>query len=116
MTAAVRGLKLNDTFLITKITSMVEEECYPTALLEAVLARVSAPGPDMMDDNIRLDRATCVSWVGAVLLQSFGGEVAVSEFLEKWRDNLPEAWQDATLEDLKVGDRSLQCKPLLTAA
>ena len=104
-TAAIRGLMINDSFSEITIASMVEEEGFPAALLEAVLARVSANNHKMTDGHARLDRAKCISWVGAVLLQSLGGEIAMSKFLTKWLDNLPEAWRDATLKDLRVGDR-----------
>lgn len=102
--ASVRGLKLDESFPISPMFSTVEELHLPEPLVEAVLARVSARDQDGQDGYIKLDRGKCVSWVGAVLLQSFGGERLISDFIRQWKDKLPEAWREhASLEAIKVG-------------
>ena len=103
MAASARDLKLDESFSTSAIVSTVDEESYPTALVSAVLARISARDQDVMDGYAILDRTKCVSWVGAVLLESLDGEVLVSDFVKQWQDKLPEAWRDrAFLEAIKV--------------
>lgn len=102
--ASVRSLKLDESFSVSAIASMVEELFQPGALVVAVLSRVSAGESVSSDGYARLDRERCVSWIGAVLLESLPGAMLVTDFVKQWQDQLPEVWREhASLEAIKVG-------------
>ena len=103
--ATIRGLNFDERFPIGAVTSTADVDGFPVPLMEAILARVSNIDRESMDQYATVDRSRCVFWVGSIFLDSMGGEIAVSKFLEQWRDKLPEAWRgDATLAALKVSD------------
>ena len=102
--ASVRSLKLDDNLSVSAIASTVEELHHPVGLVVAVLARVSAGDSVPVDGYVRLDRGKCVSWVGAVLLESLAATILVTDFVKEWQDKLPEVWREyASLEAIKVG-------------
>lgn len=57
--AAVNGLKLDDGFPTSSITSLVEEDGYSTTLLMAVLTRLSSI-EDTKSDDCKLDFVSCM--------------------------------------------------------
>ena len=112
--ATIRSLDLGEGFPTTVLAGTVEEDGHPVALLEAVLARLSADDRDMMDGHAQLDSAKCVPWVGAVLLESRTssrtGGVGVMEFMRIWHDLLPEGWRSqASLVALEVSHGGKSC-------
>lgn len=59
-----------------------------------------------------IDKSRCIQWVGSTYLEAMApsAESALgrSEFLNAWKDNLPEAWtKEVTLSKLPVSHRFL---------
>ena len=48
--ATLKEVKLEENFCISDLAGLVEEDGYPKALLEAIIARVSINGEDLMND------------------------------------------------------------------
>jgi len=88
------------------LCAAVEDEGYPLALVEAVVARLLPEGEDLADGWARVDGEKCVRWSGMVILEARGGAgMATAEFLEEWANALPEVWRgEARLESIKVGE------------
>lgn len=123
--AAVEGVNLVNKFHVPALRGMVEEDGFPNALLNSVLERVCVDHEDRMNgcmwnfaqvyqsrnpvDNLLgavLNRDKCVSWVGEILLEELSipdQAVAESDFLNNWKNQLPEEWRKhAALSALKV--------------
>lgn len=103
--ALADGIDLSSSFLVRDLLAAVADEGYPPALLAAVVARLLPEGEDVGDGWARVDRDECVRWTGTVILEACGGGgMGTAEFVEAWRDSLPETWRgEARLEKIKVG-------------
>lgn len=101
--AIIRSLSLDDMFPIISLASSVEDEGLPRSLAQSLIARLSTSDADLSNGYARLDAERCIIWVGKTLLQSIGHEVQRSEFVNTWREQLPETWRRrASLNLLKV--------------
>ncbi|KAH9834306.1 sister chromatid cohesion protein DCC1-like [Teratosphaeria destructans] len=70
----------------------------PVELSRAILRSVAVDG----DDASRLDASETVRQTGSWRLEATRGPMKVVEFVEEWKDLLPERWREmAKLEDLK---------------
>ncbi|KAK8219171.1 hypothetical protein M8818_000902 [Zalaria obscura] len=69
-------------------------EEYPKELVKAILRRLSV-GPQQ--SSIEIDQARTTQWTGLTLLESLWRDfeaVRKNDFIEKWKDALPEAWRE----------------------
>ncbi|PYH43978.1 putative sister chromatid cohesion protein Dcc1 [Aspergillus saccharolyticus JOP 1030-1] len=112
--AVVQGIDLRKQFLVADLwrSVMLEEEeqegaeeggRFPQALFEAVVRRVVEveEGGLLLGDELKwasLDKDACVRWVGETYLEAFApmasAAIGRSEFLNAWKDHLPEAWRE----------------------
>ncbi|RAH49803.1 putative sister chromatid cohesion protein Dcc1 [Aspergillus brunneoviolaceus CBS 621.78] len=114
--AVVQGIDLRAQFLVDDLwKSVVAEEDeeeeeeeegegqFPRALFEAVVRRVveGGEGKSLLDETLKwasLDKDACVRWVGETYLEAMApmasAAVGRSEFLNAWKDHLPEAWRE----------------------
>ena len=122
------GLDLEKRILIEELMAFAVEDGYKEELLHAVVLRLRSDMDNathqckqvfehagLKELTIRpgttIDRATCVKWVGTLILQSRAATDGIPEslLLSEWRNQLPEPWrQYAELELLKV------CLPYVT--
>ncbi|PYH86016.1 hypothetical protein BO82DRAFT_273812 [Aspergillus uvarum CBS 121591] len=97
--AVVQGIDLRTQFLVDDLwkSVVVEDEDevegqFPRALFEAVVRRV------VEGEEGNLDREVCVRWVGETYLEAMApmasAAVGRSDFLNAWKDRLPEAWRE----------------------
>ncbi|PWY89010.1 hypothetical protein BO70DRAFT_393529 [Aspergillus heteromorphus CBS 117.55] len=89
--AVLQGINLGEQFLVRDLWGAAvgeENEGVPRGLFEAVVRRVWAS----------VDKEECVRWVGETYLEavapSANSAVGRSEFLNAWKDRLPEAWRE----------------------
>ncbi|KAL6719319.1 hypothetical protein ACLMJK_003558 [Lecanora helva] len=99
----LRCLSFDDKLPMNKLESIIEEDNFPDSLLRAVINRLTSAHTESSDGP--LDKDLTVFWVGTVLLESqqiTRDSVLLSEFLQEWRDILPEGWKEyAHLDVLK---------------
>ncbi|GMF67927.1 unnamed protein product [Aspergillus oryzae] len=93
--AVLQGIDLGKQFLVQDLWRSVldeGEEPFPRALFEGVVRRVCEVGDG------RIDRACCTQWVGETYLEAMApttaSSIGRSEFLNAWKDLLPESWRD----------------------
>ena len=124
----VKGLRINQSLQMSEVADLMMEDGFTLSLIQAFFQRL-APKIDDAEDgkftppfplfiiNENSDREAtsayrdnCVPWVGSLLLRTLPltGDT-VQGFMSRWRDTLPEVWQEhAILELLQVIDTSLQ--------
>ncbi|KAE8348658.1 hypothetical protein BDV28DRAFT_164191 [Aspergillus coremiiformis] len=100
--AVLQGIDLGRQFLVKDLWRSVldeGEEPFPRALFEAVVRRVCA-GSGLLFEDIKwasIDQASCTQWVGEIYLEAVAptatSGVGRSEFLNAWKDLLPEPWR-----------------------
>lgn len=118
-------MNLGESFSMTTLGGIAEEDGYSDSLLKAVIDRLGSDDEsDLMDEcesttissvwiyvltahtDAVLSRENAIPWVGVVLLQSQCASAEgtpTSRFLQEWQNQLPESWREqATLEVLKV--------------
>ena len=98
--ASAESVQLDNQFLGHDLANLVAEEGHPAALALAVFRHLASPEQDTRGQWSCLDRRKTVSHVGTTLLQAKQGvaDTPVAEFIDEWRDLLPEAWRsDAEL-------------------
>lgn len=102
--AMAESVTLDSQFLAYDLAEVVAEESYPVSLTLAVFSHLISPEQDSAGQWSCLDRRKTVAFVGRNLLQSRRGPSAylLDDFLEEWRDALPEAWRsDADLDAIE---------------
>ncbi|PYI21107.1 sister chromatid cohesion protein Dcc1 [Aspergillus violaceofuscus CBS 115571] len=107
--AVVQGIDLRTQFLVDDLWKSVvvededEDGQIPRALFEAIVRRVveGEEGKSLLGEKLKwasLDREVCVRWVGETYLEAMApmasAAVGRSEFLNAWKDHLPEAWRE----------------------
>jgi hypothetical protein len=95
------GWKLDEQFLTKDMARTVAEEGYPATLVEAIISRLNVEGQDAK--WACLDRTKTVHFVGRTLLEAKRGgpDYLTAEFLDTWKDCLPESWrEDAGLKTI----------------
>lgn len=100
--AYATGSKLDQQFLTADLAKDVAEEGYPTSLVMAVFRFLTADDQDLK--WACLDRTKTVQFVGKTLLEAKreGRDYLTAEFLDAWKDSLPESWRgDAELNTIK---------------
>ncbi|OJD34828.1 sister chromatid cohesion protein dcc1 [Diplodia corticola] len=108
-TAVAEGTDLGAQFQIAHFAKTLEdEEGLLSGLVEAIFYRLLPDDQMAGDDWAAVDRVKCVPWVGRSLLAALDSHYRTArptaEFLDLWRDALPEAWrEDAQLEAIKGG-------------
>ncbi|PYI06768.1 hypothetical protein BO78DRAFT_314834 [Aspergillus sclerotiicarbonarius CBS 121057] len=93
--AVLQGIDLGKQFLVGDVwKSVLDEEGegeWPRELFEAVIRRVCEGGAS-------IDKEGCVRWVGETYLEAVAptanAAVGRSEFLNAWKDHLPEGWRE----------------------
>lgn len=99
--ALAEGVKLDSQFLTDDVANAVAEEGYPVTLAAAILQHLASDHQDKDGPWSCLDRTKTVSFVGRYLLEAKRGrsDYLTAEFLDTWKDCLPEAWRkDAELK------------------
>jgi hypothetical protein len=101
-TAVAEGIKLDQQFLTDDIARAVAEEGHPASLVVAMLKHLAAEGQDSSEPWSSLDQAKTVRFVGKTLLEAKrdGPIYLTAEFIDAWKDCLPEPWRDEA--DLRV--------------
>lgn len=101
------SIDLGSQFLTSDLWKAISDEGYPQGLVEAVLRRLTPEEQDMATGWASIDASKCVAWVGATMLEAqaeLGTELLTAQFLNGWRDSLPEAWRGgAELSAIQVG-------------
>lgn len=94
--ALAENVKLDSQFLGYDLAELVAEEGYPAALALAVFKYLANPEQDPHGQWACLNRRKTVTHAGRTLLQARqnASEYLVVDFLEEWRDQLPEAWRN----------------------
>ena len=117
--AIIKGIDITKGFRIESFRYLTVEDGYPEQLVAAVLKRFSqGDSPENckchhLSDQTTIshflkgliDRRKCVQWVGQVILEARSdvAEIPISDILQEWQDQLPEAWREhAKLELLNV--------------
>ncbi|KAI9667617.1 MAG: hypothetical protein M1821_000433 [Bathelium mastoideum] len=84
-----------------------EEEGWMAGLVKAVVGRVGkVEGGGQEEDEIWVDSAKLVPWTGETLLEAKthnSEAIAIVEFMQEWRDCLPESWAEKTSLDVIQG-------------
>ncbi|EAW19157.1 putative sister chromatid cohesion protein Dcc1 [Aspergillus fischeri NRRL 181] len=106
--AVLQGIHLDQQFLVSDLWKSVlddgDEEPFPRALFEAVVKRVceaDGQAQGLVDGDMKwasIDKARCTRWVGETYLEAMapaqGSAIGRSEFLNAWKDHLPDSWRD----------------------
>ncbi|KAE8344493.1 hypothetical protein BDV24DRAFT_160637 [Aspergillus arachidicola] len=102
--AVLQGIDLGKQFLVQDLWRSVldeGEEPFPKALFEGIVRRVCEVGDGRLFGDLKwasIDRARCAQWVGETYLEAMAPTTASgigrSEFLNAWKDLLPEPWRD----------------------
>ncbi|GFF42456.1 hypothetical protein IFM61606_05751 [Aspergillus udagawae] len=107
--AVLQGIHLDRQFLVSDMWKSVlddeDEEPFPRGLFEAVVRRVCEAGDGqaqgLADGDMKwasIDKARCTRWVGETYLEAMapaqGSAIGRSEFLNAWKDHLPDSWRD----------------------
>ncbi|KAF2690388.1 hypothetical protein K458DRAFT_290521 [Lentithecium fluviatile CBS 122367] len=102
--ALAEGINLDRQFLTNDLAKLVEEEGNPASLAVAVCRHLSQADRDTEDQWCCLDRTKTVAFVGVTVLNARQGKPTflTADFLEAWKDCLPEAWRaDAELKAIE---------------
>lgn len=103
--ALAEGIKLDSQFLGSDLAERVQEEGFPPPLALAIFKHLASAGQDTSGQWSCLDRRKTVSFVGTNLLRATKRASAgypVAEFVEEWKDSLPETWRnDADLKAIE---------------
>ncbi|KAI9774282.1 MAG: hypothetical protein M1840_004176 [Geoglossum simile] len=103
--ATSQGIELESRFLIEDLWQAMEDDDYPRAFVEAVLARLAAKEHAVRGEWASVDKSKCIAWLGTLILETQQGtkrERLIGDFLEEWKDNLPEPWREnATLDSIE---------------
>jgi hypothetical protein len=102
--AFAEGVKLDQQFLADDLAKEVAEEGYPADLVLAIFKRLAASSQDPNERWVSLDRTETAKFVGITLLEAKreGADYLTAEFMDAWKDCLPESWRDEA--DLKTID------------
>jgi sister chromatid cohesion protein DCC1 len=99
--ALAEGIQLDSQFLANHVAKLVEEEGHPASLAVAILRLLAAAGEDNEAQWSSLERTRTVAFMGKTILEARRGkpDLLTAEFLDTWRDCLPEPWRaDAELK------------------
>jgi sister chromatid cohesion protein DCC1 len=102
--ALAEGVKLDAQFLSEDMAKLVAEEGYPISLAASLIHHLSSADQDRKGGWSCLDPKKTVSFVGKTLLDAKQGSTAylTADFLDSWRDSLPETWRhDAELKAIE---------------
>ncbi|CAI6277048.1 unnamed protein product [Periconia digitata] len=100
--AVAEGIKIDASFLTNDLASLVAEEGHPAPLAAALIRHLSTAGSD--SEWSSLDRDKVLSFVATKLLEAKkdGSDYLTADFLDAWKDNLPELWRkDAELNAIQ---------------
>lgn len=95
-TAVAEGIKLDQQFLTDDIARAVAEEGHPASLVVAMLKHLADDGQNPSERWSSLDQTKTVRFVGKTLLEAKtdGPNYLTAEFIDTWKDSLPEPWRD----------------------
>ncbi|KAF2263350.1 hypothetical protein CC78DRAFT_545079 [Lojkania enalia] len=93
--ATAEGVRLDQQFLAEDILNHVRDEGFPATLVLGILQRLASDGQDRKGPWSCLHRTKTVQFVGRTLLEAKRGsaDYLTAEFLDTWKDNLPESWR-----------------------
>ncbi|KAF1955711.1 hypothetical protein CC80DRAFT_505043 [Byssothecium circinans] len=102
--ALAEGVNLHTQFLMEDLAKLVGEEGYPISLATSLIQHLSNTEQGNRGEWTCLDQKTTLSFVGKMLLEAKRGsaDYLTADFLDVWKDNLPEAWrQDVELKAIE---------------
>ncbi|KAL5114812.1 hypothetical protein ACEQ8H_007305 [Pleosporales sp. CAS-2024a] len=101
--ALAEDIKLDSQFLADQVTRAVAEDGHPPDLAHAMLRFLAPDGQKDDGPWSCLDRAKTVAFAGRILLDAKNeGTFLTADFIDTWKDKLPEAWrEDAHLSVLQ---------------
>ncbi|KAJ9669614.1 hypothetical protein H2201_000481 [Coniosporium apollinis] len=120
--AHAESIDLGSQFLMADLWKAIADKGYPQGLVEAVLRRLGPEEQDIASGWACIDASRCIAWVGTTMLEvqaELGTEVLTAQFLDAWRDSLPEAWRGGAelgaIQDVYVllGATNITLKPEL---
>ncbi|KAL4919562.1 hypothetical protein BDW62DRAFT_41504 [Aspergillus aurantiobrunneus] len=106
--AVLQGIDLGKQFLVEDLWKSVLDDDglapFPRPLFEAVVLRICGLADraerGFAESEMKwtsIDKKTCIRWVGAIYLEATaigaGSAVGESEFMNAWKDQLPETWR-----------------------
>ncbi|KAF2734936.1 sister chromatid cohesion protein-like protein Dcc1 [Polyplosphaeria fusca] len=96
--AVADGIKLDKQFLTEDLMRAVDEDAHPADLVLAILMRLNTETESNNGPWSCLDCTKTVSFVGTALLDAKIGlsDYATTDFIESWKDCLPEVWRNET--------------------
>ncbi|BDD55184.1 hypothetical protein MPDQ_007678 [Monascus purpureus] len=122
--AVLQDINLEKQFLVDDLWKALldddgiaepEKGPFPRDLFDAVIRRVCESDQQGFDSGRKwasIDRATCVQWVGETYLEAMApmedSAIGRSEFLNAWKDHLPESWRDGVALT-ELPDGSYRC-------
>ncbi|RDW78635.1 putative sister chromatid cohesion protein Dcc1 [Aspergillus mulundensis] len=102
--AVLQGIDLGKQFLVADLWKSVLDDDdgvapFPRPLFEAVVRRIRELADDLTEMKwASIEKETCVRWVGETYLEAkaagSASAVGESEFLNAWKDQLPEHWRE----------------------
>ncbi|ORY02036.1 sister chromatid cohesion protein Dcc1 [Clohesyomyces aquaticus] len=106
--ALAEGVKLDQQFLTHDILKEATEEGYPGELVVAILQRLASDDKDRSGPWSCLDRTKTAQFVGKTLLEAKDGkDYLTAQYLDDWRDLLPEPWREMVAVNLITGSYTL---------
>jgi sister chromatid cohesion protein DCC1 len=99
--ALAEGIKLDSQFLANDLIKLVGEEGFAPSLSIALVLHLANALEITKDQWTCFDRAKTIAFVGKTVLEARGekSDFLTADFLDTWRDCLPEAWRaDAALK------------------
>ena len=121
--ATLNGVDIVKPAVKASLVQVIKEDDFPTALIDAVLARLAFQDVNLEEGckslqaccptilttaaDFLFDQVLCVNWIGGVFLECCSQSrigVNAANFIAEWRELLPESWIGlAKLETLDVG-------------
>ncbi|KAL1969683.1 hypothetical protein VTN77DRAFT_8236 [Rasamsonia byssochlamydoides] len=114
--SVLQGIDIEKQFLVRDLWKAVldegEEEPFPQPLFEAVVRRLAESSDTQAYDSelkwSNLDKVVSIRWIGETYLEvsapTASSAIGRTEFINGWKDLLPESWRDqATLDMLREG-------------
>ncbi|KAL6239689.1 hypothetical protein BDW75DRAFT_101749 [Aspergillus navahoensis] len=109
--AVLQGIDLEKQFLVSDLWKSVLDDDgaapFPRQLFEAVVRRICELGDGVERAALSemkwagIVKEACVRWVGETYLEAMAtgsaSAIGESEFLNAWKDRLPESWRDVSI-------------------
>ncbi|KAI1918930.1 hypothetical protein LOZ39_001075 [Ophidiomyces ophidiicola] len=116
--SVLQGIDLEKQFLVKDVWTSASDDPneeavagFPKRLIEAIVRRVMEDSPPGIRNQVfsdlqwaSLEKETTIAWVGSVYLEAFAPSpqyaISHTEFVEIWKDLVPERWRNEITIDL----------------